>query len=94
MANDTFIVDISYWSAADAASQEYVKYTYDSNDAFFIAGEAVTYAQFDLNYNAAYEIQDANGVLSTPDELYDGTNNGELDVAASTGYASEYRLVD
>ena len=93
-ANDVFIVDFQHYDNSSACTASYVKYSYDSNDAFFIAGEAVTYAAFDANYTAAYEPQDANGVLTTPDELYDGTNNGELDVAASTGYASEYRLVD
>ena len=94
IANDVFIVDFQHYDNSSACTASYVKYSYDSNDAFFIAGEAVTYAAFDLNYHSAYEPQDANGVLTTPDELYDGTNNGELDVAASTGYASEYRLVD
>ena len=86
-----FVVDISYWSAGDAASQEYVKYTYDSNDAFFIAGAAKTYAAFDY----AQSIKAAtNLVLTAVDELYDGTNNGKLATDGVAGNASEWRLVD
>jgi len=90
-ANDTFVVDISYWSAGDAASQEYVKYTYDSNDAFFIAGAAKTYAAFDY----AQSIKSAtNLVLTAADALYDASNNGKLATDGVAGNASEWRLVD
>jgi hypothetical protein len=89
VANDVFIVDFTHYDNSSACTNSYVKYSYDSNDAFFISGEAQTYAAFD--YALSLTTMDANGVLTTPDELYGGTNNGELDVAASTGYASEYR---
>jgi hypothetical protein len=90
-ANDVFIVDIQHYDNSSACTATYVKYTYDSNDAFFIAGAAQTYTAFDY----ALSIKAASGlVLTTPDPLYDGTNNGKLSVAASTGYASEFRLVD
>jgi hypothetical protein len=89
VANDVFIVDFRHYDNTSACTNSYVKYSYDSNDAFFISGEAQTYAAFD--YALSITAQDANGVLTTPDELYGATNNGELDVAASTGYASEYR---
>jgi len=89
VANDVFIVDFTHYDNSSACTNSYVKYSYDSNDAFFISGEAQTYAAFD--YALSLTTMDANGVLTTPDELYGGTNNGELDVSASTGYASEYR---
>jgi len=90
-ANDVFIVDINHYDNSSACTNTYVKYTYDSNDAFFIAGAAQTYTAFDY----ALSIKTASGlVLSTPDPLYDGSNNGKLSVAASAGYASEFRLVD
>jgi len=90
-ANDVFIVDINHYDNSSTCTNTYVKYTYDSNDAFFIAGAAQTYTAFDY----ALSIKAASGlVLTTPDPLYDGSNNGKLSVASSTGYASEFRLVD
>jgi hypothetical protein len=89
-ANDVFVVDINHYDNTSACTNTYVKYTYDSNDAFFIAGSAQTYAAFDY----AMSIKTASAtVLTTPAPLYDGSNNGKLSVAASTGYASEFRIV-
>jgi hypothetical protein len=88
-ANDVFIVDIAHYDNSSACTNTYVKYTYDSNDAFFISGAAQTYAAFD--YALSVTLQAADGVLTTPDELFGSTNNGKLSVAASAGYASEFR---
>jgi hypothetical protein len=87
VANDVFVVDISYWSTT--AKQEYVKYTYDSNDAFFVAGSAVTYASFDYQQSLKTS---TNLVLGTPDELFDSSNNGKLATDGVAGNASEWRL--
>jgi hypothetical protein len=87
VANDVFVVDISYYSTT--ASQEYVKYTYDSNDAFFVAGSAVTYASFDYQQSIKAS---TNLVLTAADALYDATNNGKLATDGVAGNASEWRL--
>lgn len=89
VANDTFVVDISHWTALDVASQEYVKYTYDSNDAFFVAGSAVTYASFDYQQSLKAS---TNLVLSAADALFDAGNNGKLATDGVAGNASEWRL--
>jgi len=89
-ANDVFIVDINHYDNSSACTNTYVKYTYDSNDAFFITGAAQTYAAFDY----ALSIKAASaGVLTTPATLYNASTNGKLSVAASAGYASEFRIV-
>ena len=87
VANDVLIVDISYYSTS--AKQEYVKYTYDSNDAFFVAGSAVTYASFDYQQSLKAS---TNLVLTAADALFDGTNNGKLATDGVAGNASEWRL--
>ena len=67
-----------------------MKYTYDSNDAFFIAGSAVTYAAFDYRNSL---VSSTNLVIAV-DDLFDGTNNGKLATDGVAGNASEFRLVD
>jgi len=103
-ANDTFILAVKYGNAegttcaaastAGGSSQSactHVRYTYDSDDAFFKTGAASTYAAFDLALATAEAL--GTNQLTAVTDMFSGTaaNVGEFHQAIS-GLASHYRM--
>lgn len=80
--NDKFVVQVNYDSDTTAvlsAATIFVVYTYDANDVFFDGGVAKTFAEWETALTG----------LTLPADMFDGTNNGKIAVAAG---ASEYRI--
>ncbi len=82
VANDVYIVDISYFEVS--ALNTYVKYTWDADDNFYITGAANTQALWEY-YLTAGAFTPAN-----VDDLYHATNNGTQTVL-STSNPSTYK---
>ncbi len=82
VANDVYIVDISYYEGS--ATNTYVKYTWDADDNFYIGGNAKT--------QALWESALTTGAFTPTnvDDLYDATNNGTQTVL-STSNPSTYK---
>jgi len=82
-ANDKMIVElVGYDDVAAASATQFVEYTWDSNDTFFIAGVAKTQAQWETGL--------ATVGLTAMDDIYDAANNGKL-LVVSTSNVSEWR---
>jgi hypothetical protein len=82
VANDVYIVDISYFEVA--AANTYVKYTWDADDNFYITGAANTQALWE------YYLTAGAFTPSNVDDLYHATNNGTQTVL-STSNPSTYK---
>ena len=77
-----FVVDLGYFSTADAAAHEIVKYSYDSNDQFTVGATAKTMAQFEDVYDGLVY---ADMSMVTADDIDGaGTNDCSLKVATTS----------
>jgi len=103
-ANDTFILALKYGFAEGSTCQAsavagnhsqsactHVRYTYDSDDAFFKTGAASTYAAFDLALATTQAL--GTNQLTAVTDMFSGTaaNVGEFHQAIP-GLASHFRM--
>ena len=88
LANDTYVVEISYYDETAAGDDTtFVAYTWDSNDNFYDGGVAMTQATWEY-YLSLDTITAASG-----DDLFDSTatTNGSQTVASSSNPSTHKR---
>ena len=87
-AADSMVVDLGYYDGT-AAAHKIVKYTWDSNDQFNIAGVAQTQAGWEYNRSL---LLNADGSLATADDIDGGSTNDCALTVKTTSSASTYSI--
>jgi len=87
-ATNSMVVDLGYYDGT-AAAHKIVKYTWDSNDQFNIAGTAATQAGWEYNRSL---LLNADGSLATADDIDGGGTNDCALTVVTTSSASTYTI--
>ena len=87
-AANTMVIDLGYYNGT-AATHKIVKYTWDSNDQFNIAGVAQTQAGWEYNRSLLLA---ADGSLATADDIDGGGTNDCALTVKTTSSASTYTI--